>query len=852
MIGLKPFQQEAVEHGVNIFNDLFSDLIHLNNLDQREQLIKHKGCLLLEAPTGAGKTLIAGHIADRLCINNKIVWFWFSPFANLLDQTELVIQSQFNRLKIRNIHQDRDINQINRGNIFVTTWATVAASNSKSRRVRMNRENVSSIDKVIQALKAMGYLIGVVIDEAHHGFVKATEAVNFFKNVLQPDATILVTATPRDKDVQQFQKVTDIAHISKNIISRQDCVNAGLVKKGIKLTTFFAGNRSDEELIDFEKTALRHAMIVNDNIAKSLLNIGISLTPLLLVQVGSDPDSVERTKQHLRSLGFAEQAIAVHTNDEPDPDLVALANDETKQVLIFKMAVAMGFDAPRAFTLVSMRASRDEAFGLQLIGRILRVHRSLQGVELPDFLQYGYVFLADKSTQTGLLSAAQRINELRTELAQINTEIGVYMINESQNVVQVYPGGQVTLPIDQLYTLNTYGHSVSIPNIETNKLEKDIHKNEQVVINTELKPHQDNNYSISNDQLDNLISIPQDDFNILDLLGISDEGNLHKNNKTKPANQEKLGNVNQRAFRLREDITFPGVFYKEMLNMNDGIELLDSIVRNFPIDEKLVVQSQRSGVQIIRREIDLFKQEDNIDVSPETAEFSSKTIALQAQQVLFEDEFITMRDLYPRLKERLILEYKRHGLYNFSPEQIEHGLNLILTLNKDLLKKAKRQSLRKFVQSVEGSNIPGMIGVTNPEGALKNLYKVFPDGLNSEERMFAENLDADYQGIIKWWIRNEPRKDWSASVALENGNYYPDFIVGVNNRNTKDNIILIEVKGSHILGSQDSLTKSVAEHCSYGKVMMVTFHQGQWYIVENQNDKNILGRLFMLEDLKIY
>ena len=42
------------------------------------------------------------------------------------------------------------------------------------------------------------------------------------------------------------------------------------------------------------------------------------------------------------AAGFTERQIAVHTANEPDPDLLALANDEEREVLIFKMAVALG------------------------------------------------------------------------------------------------------------------------------------------------------------------------------------------------------------------------------------------------------------------------------------------------------------------------------------------------------------------------------------------------------------------------------------------------------------------------------------------------------------------------------
>src|SRR5690606_41202397 len=49
--------------------------------------------------------------------------------------------------------------------------------------------------------------------------------------------------------------------------------------------------------------------------------------------------------------------------------LLAVAADETVEVLIFKMAVGLGFDCPRAYTLISTRSSRDPDFGVQEIGR---------------------------------------------------------------------------------------------------------------------------------------------------------------------------------------------------------------------------------------------------------------------------------------------------------------------------------------------------------------------------------------------------------------------------------------------------------------------------------------------------
>ena len=180
-----------------------------------------------------------------------------------------------------------------------------------------------------------------------------------------------------------------------------------------------------------------------------LKKLRVDLTPLMLLQVDPKDKSVECAKERLMALGFTEAHIAVHTAEEPDSTLLALANDESREVLVFKMAVALGFDAPRAFTLVSMRAARDEDFGVQLVGRILRVHRRLQAraraKSLPSALRYGYVLLADAEAQTGLDLAGQRINKLQTEYAKVSPTTAIVQMGGQAHVQVLGSDGQITL-----------------------------------------------------------------------------------------------------------------------------------------------------------------------------------------------------------------------------------------------------------------------------------------------------------------------------------------------------------------------------------------------------------------------
>ena len=77
----KPFQQTAIDSGVAIFTEAKRVLDAApDDPAVRALAIGHHGVLLVEAPTGAGKTLIAGHLVEKFSTVERVVWFWFAPF----------------------------------------------------------------------------------------------------------------------------------------------------------------------------------------------------------------------------------------------------------------------------------------------------------------------------------------------------------------------------------------------------------------------------------------------------------------------------------------------------------------------------------------------------------------------------------------------------------------------------------------------------------------------------------------------------------------------------------------------------------------------------------------------------
>ncbi len=434
----------------------------------------------------------------------------------------------------------------------------------------MNTETMPSIDGLVEYARAQGFVIGVVIDEAHHTFRGQNQAFAFYRDVLSPELTILATATPRDKDIETFINAAGITNLRRITVSRQDAIDAHLIKEGIKAAIFKAPTNV-ESFINFKTTALKQGVAIHNRIKQMLADIGSSVTPLLLVQVDSTEGSIEEATQWLKELGFRsegeDKVIRTHTADEPDPYLSTIAADESVEVLIFKLAVATGFDAPRAFTLVSFRPSRDEDFGVQIVGRILRVDRRLQTIpNLPTALNQGYVFLSDNTSQTGLTSAAQRINAVKTELASVTSDVVVVSVGDNAPAAQITKNGQTSF-------LNKEG------DIATSSPQSELPSNTiGVSADNEEIP-------IQSPQLQDAL------FETWDLTP-SLSGGDSENRKVKNVAQSDF------VYSLNTDLGAPTAFRKAILSL-DSANIVAEIVSRFRFDDDVLLAAQQSATKII-------------------------------------------------------------------------------------------------------------------------------------------------------------------------------------------------------------------------------------------------------------
>ncbi|MEI7911873.1 MAG: DEAD/DEAH box helicase family protein [Verrucomicrobiota bacterium] len=817
MITPKSFQQGYIDNVLHLFRAAKSLYDETTAGPLHRRIFAHNGAVLMKAPTGSGKTIMAGAVAEHFSGEEKAVWFWFAPFKGLVGQSAMSLRDHHPGLRVRDLATDRRANGTRAGDTFVLTWASVVARSADARKIRKDDETFPSLDGFLADLRQMGFRIGIVIDEAHHGIGGNTQSVEFFREVLVPDYCLMITATPDDADAEKFTRAAKISDLHRVTVSREEVVLAGLIKSSVRSIAYISPP-DQVVLADFEAAALQDACTMHARIKQELAAANIKLVPLMMVQVSKDKGAIDQTKASLLKLGFSDDTICVHTADEPDENFLSMAVDETKEVLIFKMAAALGFDAPRAFCMVSMRPIKDTDFGTQLIGRIMRVHHRLQGRELSSVLRHGYLFLADHESQAGIASAAEKINQLRSQLTQTSPFIMLTRIGgESQ--VQLIRNNQ-----------------------------------------PELMP--------ANVGMDEIVAFPLPEAGGGDDVQPLADGSMQRllpflDALTRKENQEsQQAGETGAAYRYPLKEGSPLRFLTQELPLEVG-DLLACMEQQISFNDGALLTALAKDVQIIRIEKSHFDRLAEDQRSNISARIDLEKAEKQAQQLLLRQQYLSAKDLQDHLLKRLAAEFRNHGLAEVAEddERLEVALALILVRHPGLLREVEKSCSARFSFTRETEPLPGTVeSPVELARSFKNIYEIYPADMNPWELEFVKLLDNDPSGTVLWWHRNPPRKKYSVAIVRpDGGRFFPDFVVGVKGRKVaRDGILLIETK--HAIGSLDSQIKSTVEHKEYGKALMI--HWKDWaddqrraamtVCYDAQMDKNVLDAVFRCTAMPTY
>lgn len=358
---LKNYQREAV--------DWLKDYIEigLRSTEQKE--------IVFKAPTGSGKTFMAASLFEELAEENpgrNFCILWACPGKGDLhkqsfDAVKLylggnpvcsLLEDDF--FGSRKFIKDKEIVFINWEKLIQKDRETGKWANN----LMKDQEGMNFID-VIEQTKRNGTKVILVIDESHIGAAQKTRIQEFINTVIIPGIVLEMSATPLNPHIDvkiDPQKVIDEGMIKEDVI-----VNEGVSKDDKSLA------EQDSELLMLEL-----AFKKREEILKRYAELNISVNPLVLIQIPNvDEGEAKKTvvKDFLRERGITEDngKLKLWCDDRGNFDKKAIKkNGDITEFLVFKTAVATGWDCPRAHILVKFRDGKSETFETQTIGRILR------------------------------------------------------------------------------------------------------------------------------------------------------------------------------------------------------------------------------------------------------------------------------------------------------------------------------------------------------------------------------------------------------------------------------------------------------------------------------------------------
>jgi type III restriction enzyme len=351
--------------------------------------------LIFKAPTGSGKTVMVAEFLKQLCEDKEVKaplsFIWTAP-RQLHGQSRDKLDSYYepSRALRCSFFEDLDNKRIDQNEILFFNWESI---NKEGNIYIRDNEQDNNLTSVLANTREEGRTIILIIDESHH---HATSEIS--QNLIRdigPKLTIEVSATPTLDGIAD-ERVS---------VQLEDVKAEGMIKKAVVLNPEFNNvikdakvqsqlSKQSEELVI--ELALKKRKALKDAYEKEKVDIN----PLVLVQLPDRHTSLEDVikdkviaiLKDKHKITTENGKLAIHlSGDHENLENISKADSEA-EVLIFKQALALGWDCPRAHILVLFRDWKSIVFSIQTIGRIMRMPDPDYGHYTNEILNYGYIF----------------------------------------------------------------------------------------------------------------------------------------------------------------------------------------------------------------------------------------------------------------------------------------------------------------------------------------------------------------------------------------------------------------------------------------------------------------------------
>lgn len=375
-IEFKPYQEKAIVKLKQEVNEL---------LDAEGNKI-----CIFKAPTGSGKTLMMAEFLKRLIdsrIDGKHFSFIWIAVNKLHDQSRNSLKKYYDQYGVGlkcSYFEDLDERKISGNEILFLNWASI---NKKGNIYVRENERDNNLSNIVARTKDEGRIVILIIDESHRN--AETDKSRELIEDIGPKITIEVSATPQFRGVFHGVEV-DLKDVKDDeMIKKEIVINPGF--ENFKFDKKLADKTADEMVVE---TALKKRL----ELEKKYEAEGSNVNPLMLIQIPDARqgliDKKDSVVQLLAKYGITTEngRLAIYLSDKDNK--INLENIEKNEnevdVMIFKQAIAVGWDCPRAAILVLFREWKSIVFSIQTIGRIMRMpeHHHYKDTDL----NIGYVF----------------------------------------------------------------------------------------------------------------------------------------------------------------------------------------------------------------------------------------------------------------------------------------------------------------------------------------------------------------------------------------------------------------------------------------------------------------------------
>ncbi len=468
-VTLIPFQKKAVD---NLRVDVADAL---DNYRKREKT----QVVSLQAPTGAGKTIIAASLIEDIFFGSTLadgttfneqpeaIFVWLSDSPELNAQSRQKIELKTSKLRFGQCvtisEESFDMDVLEDGHVYFLNTQKISRSGKLTQHSDDRQYTIwETLDNTIQRKSDRLYFI---IDEAHRGAKSKREAgtdttimqrfikgYEYFENGSKRSMRSMPVILGISATAARFNTlVGNISNVSLQtyVISSEEVRGSGLLKDRIVITYPDDPEKNNDMVLleaavaEWQKKCIRWYQYTSE---QHYANVD----PVLVIQVRqgsggtlSDTDLDDVLTKIEEKVGtpfktgevvhcFGEgTTVEINGLNIPHVKASEIADDHKIKVVFFKEALSTGWDCPRAETMMSFAVRNDTTYIAQLLGRMVRTPLQMR-VSRDEFLNDVKLYLPHFNRDT----VKTVVDELQSnEGGDIPTEINGESLEEPTHVI---------------------------------------------------------------------------------------------------------------------------------------------------------------------------------------------------------------------------------------------------------------------------------------------------------------------------------------------------------------------------------------------------------------------------------